>query len=177
MRLRLFPTILFLAATMTAHAQSLYEIAVKDIDGHAATLAPYKGRVLFIVNVASACGYTPQYQGLQTLFEKYGKSGLTVLGFPCNQFGAQESGSNAEIKEFCSANFHVTFPLFDKIEVNDARRHPLYAALAGKGSPAAGDIKWNFTKFLSSVAPCPKAPRSSKCRSTCPTLVAWRGGF
>jgi glutathione peroxidase len=133
---------------MTARAESLYEIPVKDIDGHAATLAPFQGRVLLIVNVASECGYTPQYAGLQTAFEKYQSKGLTVLGFPCNQFGGQEPGTNAEIKKFCSTNFHVTFPLFDKIDVNGAKRHPLYAALAGQGSPFPGDIGWNFTKFL-----------------------------
>ena len=148
MSLRLIPAALLFLAAMSAHGQSLYEIAVKDIDGHATTLAPYRGRVLLIVNVASACGYTPQYQGLQAVFEKYGKRGLTVLGFPCNQFGGQESGSNAEIKEFCSANFHVSFPMFEKIAVNGAGRHPLYAALAGKGAPFPGDISWNFNKFL-----------------------------
>ena len=144
--LRLVP--LLLLPLMTARAESLYEIAVKDIDGHATTLAPFKGRVLLVVNVASECGYTPQYAGLQAAFEKYSAKGLTVLGFPCNQFGEQEPGTNAEIKKFCSATFHVTFPLFDKIDVNGAKRHPLYAALAGKGSPFPGDIGWNFTKFL-----------------------------
>lgn len=133
---------------VTVHAESLYEIPVKDIDGRATTLAPYKGRVLLVVNVASECGYTPQYQGLETVFKKYAGRGLTVLGFPCNQFGGQEPGTNAEIKNFCSTTFHVTFPLFDKIEVNGANRHPLYAALAGKGSPFPGNIKWNFGKFL-----------------------------
>ena len=140
--------LLLLVPLMTARAESLYEIPVKDIDGHAATLAPFQGRVLLIVNVASECGYTPQYAGLQTAFEKYQSKGLTVLGFPCNQFGGQEPGTNAEIKKFCSTNFHVTFPLFDKIDVNGAKRHPLYAALAGQGSPFPGDIGWNFTKFL-----------------------------
>ena len=138
--------LVFSAATL--QAQPLYEIAVKDIDGKSITLAPYRGRVLLVVNVASECGYTPQYQGLQAVFEKYEKRGLTMLGFPCNQFGGQEPGSNKEIKEFCTVNFHVTFPLFDKTVVNGAQRHPLYAVLAGKGSPFSGDIAWNFTKFL-----------------------------
>ena len=133
---------------MTARAESLHDIAVKDIDGKATTLSPYKGRVLLIVNVASECGYTPQYTGLEAVFEKYSAKGLTVLGFPCNQFGGQEPGTNAEIKSFCSSKFHVTFPMFDKIDVNGAKRHPLYAALAGKESPFPGDIKWNFGKFL-----------------------------
>jgi glutathione peroxidase len=148
MRPRLFVGTAIMLSVMTARAESLYEIAVKDIDGRATTLAPYRGRVLLIVNVASACGYTPQYQGLQALFQKYEQRGLTVLGFPCNQFGAQEAGTNAEIKEFCTANFHVTFPMFDKIAVNGPQRHPLYAALAGKDSPVPGDITWNFNKFL-----------------------------
>lgn len=133
---------------MTARAESIYDIALKDIDGKATTLAPLQGRVLLIVNVASECGFTPQYEGLQAVFKKYEAKGLTVLGFPCNQFGEQEPGTNAEIKQFCSSKFHVTFPMFDKIEVNGARRHALYVALAGKGSPFPGDIGWNFTKFL-----------------------------
>jgi glutathione peroxidase len=144
--LRLAP--LLLLSLMTARAESFYEIPVKDIDGKATTLAPLKGRVLLIVNVASECGYTPQYEGLQAIYKKYEGKGLTVLGFPCNQFGAQEPGTNAEIKKFCSTKFQVTFPLFDKIDVNGVHRHPLYVALAGKGSPFLGDIGWNFTKFL-----------------------------
>lgn len=127
---------------------SLYDIPLKTIAGQPTTLESYRGRVLLIVNVASACGLTPQYSGLQALVEKYGAQGLTVLGFPCNQFGAQEPGSNETIQEFCSLNYRVTFPLFDKIEVNGPGRHPLYAALAGEGSPFPGDIRWNFAKFL-----------------------------
>ena len=133
---------------MNARAESLHGITIKDIDGKDTTLAPYRGRVLLIVNVASECGYTPQYAGLQALFEQYRPKGLTVLGFPCNQFGGQEPGTDAEIKQFCAANSRVTFPLFAKLEVNGANRHPLYAALAGKGSPFAGDVRWNFGKFL-----------------------------
>ncbi len=135
-------------AIVTAHAAPLHDLAVADIDGKPGTLAPFKGRVLLIVNVASECGYTPQYQGLESLFARYQAQGLTVLGFPCNQFGAQEPGTNAEIKKFCSTTFRVTFPLFAKIDVNGANRHPLYAALAGKGSPFPGNVKWNFEKFL-----------------------------
>ena len=125
-----------------------YDVAVKDIDGKATSLAAYKGRVLLIVNVASECGYTAQYRGLEAAFRKYQVQGLTILAFPCNQFGAQEPGSSAEIKNFCSTTFHVTFPLFEKIEVNGAKRHALYSALAGKDSPFPGNIGWNFTKFL-----------------------------
>ncbi|MEO6002426.1 MAG: glutathione peroxidase [Opitutus sp.] len=128
--------------------ESIYEIAVKDIDGKATNLAPYKGRVLLVVNVASECGFTPQYEGLQAVFEKYQSQGLSVLGFPCNQFGGQEPGSSSEIKQFCSSKFHVTFPMFEKIEVNGANRHPLYTALSGDSSPFPGKIGWNFTKFL-----------------------------
>ena len=139
---------LLLLVAMTARAQSLYDIPLKDIDGNATTLAPLKGRVLLIVNTASECGYTPQYKGLEAVYLKYQPKGLTVLGFPCNQFGGQEPGSNATIKQFCSVTFQVTFPLYDKIEVNGAGRHPLYVALAGKASPFPGDITWNFNKFL-----------------------------
>jgi glutathione peroxidase len=148
MRFLLFSTCLLLTAMTTVRADSLYEIPLKDIDGKATTLSPFKGRVLLVVNVASACGYTQQYAGLQAIFQKYEKAGLTVVGFPCNQFGGQESGTNREIKEFCSAKFHVTFPMFDKLAVNGAQRHPLYVALAGKDSPFPGDITWNFNKFL-----------------------------
>ena len=133
---------------MNTFAGSLEKITVKDIDGKDTTLGAYKGKVLLIVNVASKCGYTKQYAGLQAVYEKYKDKGLVVLGFPCNQFGKQEPGTNGEIKEFCTSKFHVTFPLFDKIEVNGPNRHPLYTELAGKDSPFPGDIKWNFGKFL-----------------------------
>lgn len=133
---------------MIGRAASLHDIAVKDIDGQATTLGAYKGRVLLIVNVASECGFTPQYEGLEALFRQFKDKGLTVIGVPCNQFGGQEPGSNREIKEFCSSTFHVTFPMLAKTDVNGAGRHPLYLALAGKNSPVAGDIQWNFTKFL-----------------------------
>lgn len=135
-------------AFSTVHAASLYDVSVKDIDGKPVKLDSYRGKVLLIVNVASECGYTPQYAGLQDLFKKYESKGLVVLGFPCNQFGAQEPGTSAEIKAFCSAKYRVTFPMFEKIEVNGAKRHPLYEQLAGPASPFPGNIKWNFNKFL-----------------------------
>ena len=138
--------LLFLQAM--AHAASIREIALKDIDGKDTSLAAYNGKVLLIVNVASKCGYTPQYKSLEAVYEKYKEKGLVVLGFPCNQFGGQEPGSNEEIKQFCSSKYNVTFPMFDKIEVNGPNRHPLYTALAGTASPYPGDIKWNFNKFL-----------------------------
>ncbi len=133
---------------IVASAESLYDIKLTDIDGKPTTLAAYKGKAVLIVNVASHCGYTKQYTGLEATFQKYKSQGFVVLGFPCNQFGAQEPGTNEDIKQFCSSNYSVTFPLFDKIEVNGANRHALYVALAGKDSPFPGDIKWNFNKFL-----------------------------
>ena len=129
-------------------ADSIYDAPLKDIDGTSTTLKPYEGKVLLIVNVASRCGYTPQYAALEALYSKYKGQGLVVLGFPCNQFNGQEPGTDAEIKQFCSSKYGVTFPLFDKIEVNGDNRHPLYVLLAGKNSPVAGNIRWNFTKFL-----------------------------
>ena len=127
---------------------ALHDFTAKLGTGEEQSLAAYRGQALLIVNVASECGYTSQYQGLEAAFRKYQAQGLTVLAFPCNQFGAQEPGSSAEIKNFCSTTFHVTFPLFEKIEVNGAKRHALYSALAGKDSPFPGNIAWNFTKFL-----------------------------
>jgi glutathione peroxidase len=134
--------------TTLLHAGSIYDIPVKDIDGKDTTLAAYKGKVVLIVNVASKCGFTPQYKNLEAVYEKYKGQGFVILGFPCNQFGGQEPGTDAEIKEFCTSKYDVTFPLFDKIEVNGAGQHPLYVALTGKTSPFPGSIRWNFTKFL-----------------------------
>jgi glutathione peroxidase len=139
---------LLVMTALAAHAESIYDLKLKDIDGKDTSLAAYRGKVLLIVNVASKCGYTKQYAGLEAAYQKYKDQGLVVLGFPCNQFGGQEPGTNEEIKEFCSSTFHVSFPLFDKVDVNGANRHPLYVALAGKDSPFPGDIKWNFNKFL-----------------------------
>ena len=146
-------TLLLLATIMTTtlsvHAAgSLYDIPLKDIDGKDTSLKAYQGKVLLIVNVASKCGFTPQYTALEALNQKYKDQGLVVLGFPCNQFGGQEPGTDAEIKQFCTGKYNVTFPMFDKLEVNGANRHPLYVTLAGKDSPFPGDIGWNFTKFL-----------------------------
>lgn len=134
--------------TSAVFAGSLYDIPLKDIDGKETSLKAYKGKVLLVVNVASKCGLTPQYKGLEALYEKYKDKGLEILAFPCNQFNGQEPGTNEEIKQFCSSKYNVSFPLFDKLEVNGANRHPLYTALAGQESPFPGDIKWNFGKFL-----------------------------
>jgi glutathione peroxidase len=128
----------------------LYDIPIHTLQGQPSSLAPYKGKALLLVNVASRCGLTPQYTGLQTLQDTYGDEGFSVLGFPCNQFLEQEPGTADEIAEFCSVNYGVTFPLFEKIEVNGPGRHPLYEELTAKpdADGAAGDIQWNFEKFL-----------------------------
>ncbi len=128
----------------------IYDIEVRTLEGVEQKLSSYAGQVLLIVNVASHCGYTPQYTGLQALFERYREKGLAVLGFPCDQFGHQEPGDAAEIREFCSLNYQVGFPLFAKIEVNGAATHPLYRFLksARPGLLGSEAIKWNFTKFL-----------------------------
>ncbi len=139
---------LTLPLSAAAPGTSLYDVPVKDIDGQDTNLKPYKGEVMLVVNVASKCGTTPQYAALEKDFEKYKDQGFIVLAFPCNQFAGQEPGSDSQIKEFCHGTYGVTFPLFDKLEVNGAGRHPLYAQLAGPESPFPGDIKWNFTKFL-----------------------------
>lgn len=143
----LFAIIAFMQ-TAALYAGPLYEIGLKDIDGKDTSLKQYQGKVLLVVNVASHCGLTPQYKALEAIHEKYKDKGFTVLGFPCNQFGKQEPGTNEEIKQFCSSKYNVSFPMFDKIDVNGENRHPLYVALAGKDSPFPGNIKWNFGKFL-----------------------------
>jgi glutathione peroxidase len=129
---------------------SIYDAPVETLNGDAASLADYKGKALLIVNVASQCGLTPQYSGLQQLHDTYGERGFEVLGFPCNQFGAQEPGTADEIKTFCETSFNVSFPLFSKIEVNGDARHPLYEQLTEKEDVEgkAGDVVWNFEKFL-----------------------------
>ncbi|MFM2082996.1 MAG: hypothetical protein RL380_1687 [Verrucomicrobiota bacterium] len=134
--------------TTAAHADSLLDLKLKDIDRKDTTLAAHQGKVLLLVNVASKCGYTKQYAALEATYQKYKAQGLVICGFPCNQFGGQEPGSNEDIKQFCSTKFNVTFPLYDKLEVNGTNRHALYTALAGETSPFPGNIKWNFGKFL-----------------------------
>ena len=129
---------------------SLYDISARDITGKDRSLADYRGKVLLVVNVASRCGFTPQYTGLEALYRKYHDRGFEVLGFPCNQFGSQELGSEAEISTFCSTTYDVSFPLFAKVDVNGADAHPLYRLLKGEKPGILGTeaIKWNFTKFL-----------------------------
>jgi glutathione peroxidase len=129
---------------------TVHEFQAKTIDGKEISLSEYRGKLLLIVNVASRCGYTPQYRGLETLYEKYRDQGLVVLGFPCNQFGSQEPGTESEIKTFCETGFGVKFPLFSKIDVNGPAAHALYRFLV-KSKPGifgTRKIKWNFTKFL-----------------------------
>lgn len=132
---------------------TIYDIPVETIDGKQATLAPHRGKAMLIVNVASRCGFTPQYDGLEKLYRKYRDRGLVVLGFPCNQFGGQEPGTNEEIQSFCQTKYDVTFPLYAKVDVNGAGAHPLFQFLKKeqKGILGTEAVKWNFTKFL--VAP------------------------
>ena len=128
---------------------SIYDFTAKLNNGSDESLADYKGRVLLIVNTASECGFTPQYKGLQELYAKYKDRGFAILGFPCDQFGHQEPGSDADIRSFCDINYGVTFPLFSKIEVNGDNADPLYKWLKSEKGGLLGDnIKWNFTKFL-----------------------------
>eukprot|EP00835_Amoeboradix_gromovi_P000786 NODE_29_length_33183_cov_0.333666.p20 type:complete len:168 gc:universal NODE_29_length_33183_cov_0.333666:1487-1990(+) len=131
-----------------ASSTSVHEFSVKAIDGSMHSLEEYKGKALLLVNVASNCGFTKQYTGLQAIHEKY-KDKLEVLGFPCNQFGGQEPGTNEEIQDFCTKSFNVTFPLFDKVDVNGANADPLFTYLKTEQTGfITNDIKWNFTKFL-----------------------------
>ena len=129
---------------------AIYDIETKLLEGDPIALSEYKGKALLVVNVASRCGFTPQYEGLQALYERYKDRGLEILGFPCNQFLAQEPGTEEEIREFCSSRYSVSFPIFRKIEVNGEHRHPLYDILTEKpdDSGTAGDVQWNFEKFL-----------------------------
>jgi glutathione peroxidase len=129
---------------------SFYDFEATRLDGASVPLANYQGQVVLIVNTASACGFTPQLEGLQALHQRYGQQGLVVLGFPCNQFGNQDPGSNEEIGAFCQRNFGVSFTMMEKIDVNGTRAHPLYAWLCAQAPGLLGSkaVKWNFTKFL-----------------------------
>lgn len=131
-------------------SESIYQFEVRDIKNEVVKLEDYRGKVLLIVNTASQCGFTPQYKGLESLYEKYQSKGLEILGFPCNQFGSQEPGSNQEIASFCDLTFKVTFPLFAKIDVNGDDASPLFNYLKTQAPGLLGSksIKWNFTKFL-----------------------------
>jgi glutathione peroxidase len=127
---------------------SIHDFEMKTIDGAMKKLADYRGKLMLIVNVASKCGLTPQYKGLEALHHELGPKGLAVLGFPANEFGAQEPGTEADIKTFCSVNYDVSFDMFSKVKVKGEGIHPLFAALTHKDAPHGGEIKWNFNKFL-----------------------------
>lgn len=128
--------------------KNIKQVTVKDIDGKSVKLSDYKGKVLLIVNVASYCGFTKQYSGLEQIYKQYKDKGFEILAFPCNQFGEQEPGTNEEIKNFCSSKFDVSFKLFDKIDVNGSNKSPLYSILTDNEITGKADIKWNFEKFL-----------------------------
>jgi glutathione peroxidase len=144
------PLGLVLAAmtAIAASAPTVQSIPLKDIDGKSTSLKAYKGKVVLVVNVASKCGLTPQYDALEATHKKYAAKGFTVVGFPCNDFGSQEPGTAEEIKTFCSTKYNVSFPLMEKLHVKGSEQHPLYTALTGPGSAFPGDIEWNFGKFL-----------------------------
>lgn len=147
---RILLVLLFLSTLLGANMKTIYDLEVKTIDGQVVKMSQYKDQVLLIVNVASKCGFTPQYEGLEKLYEKYKQKGFVVLGFPCNQFMNQEPETDNEIKEFCTLTYGVTFPMFSKIDVNGDNAHPLYKFLKQKATGFLGidSIKWNFTKFL-----------------------------
>lgn len=133
---------------VAAAVKSLTDIPFKDMDGKETSLKAYEGKAILVVNVASKCGFTKQYSALEKLYRDHKDKGLVIIGFPCNDFGGQEPGTLTEIKEFCTKNFDVTFPLMDKVHVKGKEQHPLYAALTGKEAAFPGDVKWNFGKFL-----------------------------
>lgn len=129
---------------------TFYDFEAKKINGETISMKKYQGKTIVVVNTASKCGFTPQYEGLEKLYQKYKSEGLIILGFPCNQFGSQEPGSSRDIKEFCKINYGVTFPLFEKIEVNGKNAHPIFKFLKSRltGGLFGSKIKWNFTKFV-----------------------------
>jgi glutathione peroxidase len=136
------------AHTPTHGARSIYDFRMKDIDGHQVRLSKYRGKVLLVVNVASHCGFTPQYKALEEVYNKYKDQGFVILGFPANNFGGQEPGSDVEIKQFCTATYNVSFPMFSKISVKGEDKHPLYQWLISSSDRPKDDIEWNFTKFI-----------------------------
>jgi glutathione peroxidase len=151
MRKLILTLFLCLAAGMAAaQTKNIYDFTMKSIDGQPVSLSTYRGKVVLLVNVASRCGYTPQYTGLEALYEKYKDRGLVIVGIPANNFAAQEPGTNEEIKKFCSTKYNVSFPMMAKVSVLGADKTPLYQFLTDQSQDPkfAGDIKWNFTKFL-----------------------------
>jgi len=162
---------LFFAQAETQSVESIYDISVKDIDGKPTVLTDYKGKVFLVVNVASRCGFTPQYSGLEQLHRKFKERGFSVLGFPCNDFGRQEPDSNGDIKAFCSSKYNITFPLFDKLHAKGGEQHPLFKLLTTKASPT-GEIGWNFEKFLISKDGAIAGRFKSAVKPDDPKLVA-----
>ncbi len=151
---------------------SVHDFTAQTIHGQRADLAAYAGKALLVVNVASKCGLTRQYAGLEALYRQYAAQGLVVLGFPCNQFWGQEPGSEEQILDFCQTRYDVSFPLFSKIEVNGPNRHPLYAYLAGEDAAFPGDISWNFEKFLIDKGGQPLARFTPRTTPNHPKVVA-----
>jgi glutathione peroxidase len=149
-KLSLFLALFLAAGIMVAHAASIYDFTMKSIDGQPVSLKSYSGKVVLLVNVASKCGFTPQYAGLESLYEKYKDRGFVIVGVPANNFAQQEPGTNEEIKKFCSNKYNVSFPMMSKVSVLGDDETPLYRFLTDKSQnpQVAGDIKWNFTKFL-----------------------------
>jgi glutathione peroxidase len=147
---KLFVLLALLGTTLMAAEKTVYDFTLNSIEGQATPLASFKGKLVLLVNVASRCGFTPQYAGLEALYEKYKDRGFVIVGIPANNFGAQEPGSNQEIKTFCTSKYHVTFPMMSKVSVKGSDITPLYAFLTDKSSnpKTGGDIGWNFTKFL-----------------------------
>jgi len=148
--LKLMACIFLLGASVMAADKSVYEFTLNSIDGQPAPLAAYKGKVVMLVNVASRCGFTPQYEALEAVYQKYKDRGFVIVGIPANNFGAQEPGTNQEIKTFCSSKYHVTFPMMAKVSVKGEDQTPLYQYLTDKSAnpQTGGEIQWNFTKFL-----------------------------
>ena len=148
MKLLAFFAAILVVCVAAYAAATVHDIKLNTLDGKPTSLGAYKGKVVLLVNVASKCGLTPQYEALQKVHDKYKDKGFTVIGVPCNDFGGQEPGTSEEIQEFCSSKYNVTFPLMEKVHVKGEEQHPLYARLTGKGAEFPGDIKWNFVKFL-----------------------------
>jgi len=169
----LFSLLFAVATAFGADTQKpLGNVPLKDIDGKETSLNAYAGKVLLIVNVASKCGNTPQYKDLEATYQKYKDQGLVVMGFPCNDFGGQEPGTNEEVKAFCSTKYDVTFPMFDKVKVKGEPKHPLYEALTAKDGAFPGDVKWNFGKFLVGRDGKPVMRIEPKTKVSDPTIVA-----
>jgi glutathione peroxidase len=166
--------VLSAAATVLAAATSVYNFTLKSIDGQSVSLSTYHGKVLMLVNVASKCGFTPQYTALESLYEKYKDKGLVIVGIPANNFGGQEPGTNEEIKKFCSTKYNVSFPMMAKVSVKGDDKTPLYTFLTDKGTDPkfAGDIQWNFTKFLFDRNGNPVARFEPKVTPDSPEVIA-----